>query len=121
MNYAIKLLEERIAHHQKEINLAHDYKVHSSKIAALQSAIDILQGEVTAVGRLEITPAGYVELGGEYLGNVLKNYNGQKISISKVMDITEGIFCAMEDTIHDLQEENKKLALESYRANEGWE
>jgi hypothetical protein len=46
MNYAIKLLEERIAHHQKEINLAHDYKVHSSKIAALQSAIDILQGEV---------------------------------------------------------------------------
>jgi hypothetical protein len=46
MNYAIKLLEERIAHHQKEINLAHDYKGHSSKIAALQSAIDILQGEV---------------------------------------------------------------------------
>jgi hypothetical protein len=39
----------------------------------------------------------------------------------KVMDVTEGLFCAMEDTIHDLQEENKKLALESYRAKEGWE
>jgi hypothetical protein len=48
MNYAIKLLEERIAHHQKEINLAHDYKGHSSSIADLQSAIDILQGEVIA-------------------------------------------------------------------------